>query len=242
MEIDKPIGREGGSPRRLTSLSRRVLPFVACALTLSGCKVGPDYEAPELSLAQEWMDAEDPRVETESREHRDWWNSFEDPTLTKLMALAHTQNLPLRMAGIRIMEARAHLGRAVGNLYPQAQQGFGSYSRVKLSEDANPVPISGLPFSGGLGGSFENSQLGFGAVWELDLWGRFRRGVEAADAMYIASVATYDDLLVSLTAEVAISFVAIRTLEERLALARQNVEIQVSSLEIAESRFRNGAT
>ena len=226
----------------ITNLSKRVLPLVACTLAFSACKVGPDYAPPEVSIAEGWTEAEDPRVQTESTDHSDWWNSFEDPTLTKLIALAHAENLPLRVAGLRIMEARAELGRAVGNLYPQSQGAFGSYSRIKLSGEANPVPISGLPFSGDLSGSFDNYQLGLGAVWELDLWGRIRGGIEAADAMYVASVATYDDLLVSLTAEVAISFVTIRTLEERLALARRNVEIQESSLEIAESRFRNGVT
>lgn len=225
----------------MTTQSRH-LAIVAGAIVFGACKVGPEYEPPEVSVAENWAGTEDPRVRTESADHSSWWDAFEDPTLTELIVLAHEQNLSLRVAGIRIMEARAELGRAEGNLYPQVQKGFGSYSRIDLSGEANPVPISGLPLAGDTDGTFDNFQLGVGAVWELDLWGRFRRGIDAADAMYVASVATYDDLLITLTAEVAISFVAVRTLEERLALARRNVEIQQSSLELAESRFQNGVT
>ncbi len=208
-----------------------------------GCStVGPDYKAPELSVAPQWTDSNNPRIKVKSVDHSKWWNTFDDPTLTRLIGQARAQNLPLRAAAIRILEARAHLGRAVGSLYPQVQEGFGSYSRIKLNGNANPVPLSSLPFAGDLSGTFNNYQIGLGALWELDLWGRFRRGVEAADAAYIASVATYDDLLVSLTADVAITYVTIRTIEERLIFAQRNVELQQESLRIAESRFRNGAT
>jgi len=220
----------------------RFLALLPCLLALSACKVGPDYRPPELSVAERWTEAADDRVDTASVDHRDWWNTFNDPTLSELISLAQAQNLPLRMAGLRIMESRAQLGRAVGGLYPQVQQAFGSYSRVKLSDSANPIPISGLPFSNGIDGTFSNYQLGFGAVWEFDLWGSIRRGIDAADASYVASVATYDDYLVSLTAEVAITFVTIRELDERLELARRNVGLQEASLSVAESRFRNGRT
>jgi NodT family efflux transporter outer membrane factor (OMF) lipoprotein len=221
---------------------KRVLAFVVCALTFSACKVGPEYKRPELSIADEWNVAESPGVRAESADHGEWWSTFEDPELTELITLAHQENLSLRGAGLRIMEARAELGRAVGNLYPQQQGAFGSYSRVKLSGEASPVPISGLPFESDLTGSFDSYQVGLGAVWEADIFGGIRRGIDAADAAYIASVAGYDDLLVSLTAEVASTFVVIRTIEERLVLARRNVEIQERGLELAESRFRNGAT
>lgn len=102
----------------MTVQFKRVLSFVVCTLTFSACKVGPEYEPPEVSVAEDWSAPEDPRVLTESADHSSWWDSFEDPTLTELIALAHEENLSLRVAGIRIMEARAELGRAVGNLHP----------------------------------------------------------------------------------------------------------------------------
>jgi len=225
-----------------TSPSKPLLTLTACSLALAACKVGPEYEAPELSIAETWTQAQDPHVQTESTNGDEWWGSFEDPTMAELIAEAHAQNLPLRIAGIRILEARAELGRAMGSLYPQTLQAFGSYTRNQQSEGANPVPFSELPFSTGTAGSFDNYQVGAGAMWELDLWGRFQAGIDASDALYLASVAEYDHHLVSLSADVAVTYVTIRTLEERLSIARRNVEIQESSLQIAESRFANGAT
>lgn len=98
------------------------------------------------------------------------------------------------------------------------------------------------PNAAGLDRNFWNYQVGFDAAWELDFWGRFRRDVEAAQASLIASVADYDDALVSLTAEVARTYAVIRTFEVLLDLARANAKVQEEGLQIADSRFRNGAT
>ena len=93
-----------------------------------------------------------------------------------------------------------------------------------------------------LDNSFRDVDVGFDAGWELDIWGQFRRGIEAADANLMAEVAGYDNALVSVTAEVASAYVAIRTFEARLAIARGNVALQERSLKIATVRFENGAT
>jgi outer membrane protein TolC len=110
----------------------------------------------------------------------------------------------------------------------------------ELSENAEP--ISNLPPAIGslVDTSFERYALNLDAAWELDFWGRFRRGVESADANLAATIATYDDFLVTLTGEVATAYVLLRTLEERLAYARSNVAVQQRSYEIADVRFRNG--
>ena len=88
--------------------------------------------------------------------------------------------------------------------------------------------------------SFWVVQFGLGSSWELDLWGKFRRAIESADANLLASIASYDDALVSLTAQVASAYVNIRTYEERLRIARANAETQRETLRLAEVRFRNG--
>jgi NodT family efflux transporter outer membrane factor (OMF) lipoprotein len=165
----------------------------------------------------------------------EWWKIFNDPVLDTLIDKAYQQNLPLQIAGLRIFEARAQLGIAVGLQYPQTQTAGGSASAVGLSENSpnfNPLADD----------NFKNYQAGFDAAWELDFWGRFRRGIESADANLSASVADYDNALVSLTAEVARVYVNIRSLEERLAIALDNIELQKKSLQIANVRFRNGAT
>jgi NodT family efflux transporter outer membrane factor (OMF) lipoprotein len=197
--------------------------------------VGPDYARPPADVAKQWMEVDDPRFKAEPADHREWWTVFNDPVLDFLVDTAYKQNLTLRSAGIRILEARAQLGIAVGNQYPQTQQATARYARVTLSEELSLVGVTPSDTN------FNLNLIGFDASWELDLWGRFRRGVEAGNADLGASMAHYDDILVSLVAEVAATYVQIRTFEERLKVARQNVKTQERSFQIASVRFRNGA-
>lgn len=219
---------------------RLIVGFSAMLMLSSCAMVGPDYVKPDTAVDPAWSEAKSAEVVTESEEHRQWWKSFADPVLDALIEKAYAQNLSLQIAGLRVYEARAVLGLAAGSLYPQVQSGRASLGRIELSENAEPV--SNLPDSvaRGVDTSFSNYRLGLDAAWELDFWGRFRRGVESADANLAASIATYDDFLVTLTGEVATAYVLLRTLEERLAFAERNVAIQQRSLEIADVRARNG--
>ncbi len=218
---------------RVRSLSLHSLAgLLAVTLVASGCTtVGPDYVRPPGPVAEQWIDIDDPRIKAEPAELIDWWTVYNDPVLTFLVEAAYKQNLTLQIAGLRILEARAQLGIAVGRQYPQVQQATGSLTRVELSDNAPNVVQT----------SFTDVRMGFDTAWEIDFWGRFRRGVEAGNADLGASIANYDDVLVSLIAEVAATYVQIRTFEERLRLARANVKIQEESLRIATVRFRHGA-
>ena len=202
-------------------------------LVVSGCMKGPNYTPPTAQTEGQWLGADDPRISMEPDDHREWWSVFNDPVLISLVETAYRQNLSLQIAGLRILQARAVLGIASGEQYPQTQFGAGVYSYNRQSENTANVPLNT---------DFSDWQFGFDADWELDVWGRFRRGIEAANAELQASIADYDDILVSLTAEVASTYVQIRTLERRLALARDNVEIQQQSLQIVQVRFQSGAT
>lgn len=204
-------------------------------MVLPGCiKVGPNFTRPPVAVSQTWLDAGDQRVKPEPAEYRNWWRAFNDAVLDRLIDRAYRENLSLRIAGVRVLEARAQLGIAVGGLFPQTQQAFGFLQYNRTSEHA-PNFISPLL-------NFRQSEIGLQAAWELDFWGKFRRAIESADASLLASVADYDNTLVSLTADVANSYVLIRTLEKRLDIAHQNVETQKENLKIAEARFRYGAT
>jgi NodT family efflux transporter outer membrane factor (OMF) lipoprotein len=131
-----------------------------------------------------------------------------------------------------VVEAQARRGIAIGGLFPQQQEAFGDYRRVGLSNQrANQQ--AGDHF-------FSDWQAGFDATWELDVWGRFRRGIESADAELLGSIASFDDVLLSLVAEVAVNYIQLRTLEERLDVARANVGIQERSFGIADEKFRAG--
>jgi NodT family efflux transporter outer membrane factor (OMF) lipoprotein len=215
---------------------RRYVILLVPILLACGCiKLGPNFARPRVRVSQAWMDAGDQRVKTERAEYRNWWQAFNDPVLDRLIGRAYKENLTLRVAGVRVLEARAQLGIAVGELYPQAQQAFGSvvYNRVSANS-----PQTGS----GSGVSFWQSEIGLLASWELDFWGKFRRAIESADASWRATVADYDNALVSLTADVANSYILITTLEKRLGIARQNVETQKESLKVAEARFHYGTT
>ena len=212
------------------------VPFLAgCGLNRwahNGFKVGPDYCKPAVPVASAWIDYQDPGVSSDPAELATWWMVFEDPVLNELIQTAADQNINLRVAGMRIMESRYRRQIAAGNLFPQYQEAAGSYSRNKLSANVANAPPN-LWFS--------NWEAGVNASWELDFWGRFRRAVEASDAELDGSIETYDDVLVLLLAEVASSYVDLRTYQERRSCALNNVAAQESSLRIAEQKFQFGA-
>jgi len=210
--------------------------FVAyLSLSVTACMTaGPDFVKPEADVSQQWL-SEQQDLSTSSAEFKEWWKVFNDPVLNDLINTAYQQNLDLQVAAVRILEARAQLGIAVGNQYPQTQTLGGSLTHNELSE--NSPNFSSLQDP-----TFGSYQAGFDAAWELDVWGKFQRGIESADATLLATLANYDDILVSLTAEVAAAYVQIRTFEERLILAKQNEAIQQRSFNITEVRFKNGAT
>lgn len=214
-----------------------VFPVLGCATTpkewkSNGFKVGPNYCKPVAPVSEHWIDFQnDPRTLELSPDASSWWTVFNDPQLNGLMQNAANQNLTLKVAGTRILQAQAVRGIAGGSLFPQGQVGFGSYDRVQTSRvNANNPPAS----------SFDQWTEGFNLSWELDFWGRYRRGIESADAALESSIEGYDNVLVLLLSDVATTYVQIRTLQTQLSLLRQNVESQRESLAIAEARLKGG--
>lgn len=215
----------------------RPLALLGSTVLLTACAVGPDFKRPEVSLNGAWSAKDDPRFATQTAADSQWWRAFEDPALDHLIAIAHAQNLPLQIAALRIVEARAQLGIAKGTLFPQVQQLGGGVQAVRVP--AELVDVFG-PNSASQ--SFVAYEAGFDAAWELDLWGKYRRGVESQVAAMFSSVADYYSAIVSLTAEVARTYAVIRELEVHIEEARANVSVQEKGLELTEARFRNGAT
>jgi NodT family efflux transporter outer membrane factor (OMF) lipoprotein len=215
----------------------RLSRFLLIVLLLAaGCvKVGPDFVKPKAAVASKWLEAGDQRVRTGPEEEKKWWQVFNDPTLNKLIDSAYRENLTLRIAGVRVLGARAQLGIAIGEVYPQTQQALASVIKNRLSERA----ATAAP---GSANNFWQSNLGLTASWEIDFWGKFRRAIESADAALLAAVSDYDSALVSLTADVASSYIFLRTLEKRLIIARRNLDTQRESLRIAQVRFKGGTT
>jgi NodT family efflux transporter outer membrane factor (OMF) lipoprotein len=201
---------------------------------LSGCAVGPDFTKPTATVPQEWRTHGNPQISTQAQVDSEWWKAFGDPTLDRLVELAYRQNLPLQVAGLRIVEARAQLGILTGRQFPQLQVATGSATGVGISANA--------PNVAGIDRHYLDYQAGFDAAWELDFWGKYRRGTEAGAASLLASVADYQSALVALNAEVVRTYIVIRTFEVLIDQAQENAKLQEEGLHIAESRFRNGAT
>lgn len=200
---------------------------------LTGCslKIGPDFAEPEIPTSSDWLNAG--KTEMKKGPVRNWWTLFDDPILNRLIDRAYKNNLGVQAAALRIMEARAKLGIARSFLFPQFGElrADGLYER--LSEQS--------PYEQDLKDySFPYYQTGFDTAWEIDLWGKFRRGIEASAAKLATETLEYDDVLVSLTAEVASAYIQIRTFEERLKIAWENADLQKRTFLITESQFRNG--
>jgi NodT family efflux transporter outer membrane factor (OMF) lipoprotein len=197
----------------------------------NGFKVGPNYKQPPAPVAQHWIDEADIHA-VEGQDLSRWWTVFHDPTLDHLVVCAFRQNLTLREAGFRILQARALAGIARGEIFPQTQNAQGSYSRNAQTQ--NSTRASAAPMF------YDQWNFGFNLSWELDFWGRLRRAIAAADANLDASVADYDQVLVTLLGDVAASYVQIRTDQERLRYLRQNVSILELVLKWTERREKVG--
>lgn len=212
-----------------------------------GMKVGPNYSAPPAPVADAWLDASDPAVQ--KRQIDAWWQVFGDPKLNWIIDTACRQNLNLREAGMRVLEARALRDIAIGNFFPQTQQMTGQYSHTQLSYNtfnnagalasALPAGSSKPPL---LGNYYDNWSAGFNLSWELDFWGRFRRAIESANANLEASDANYDAAMVTLLADVATNYVQYRVAQQRIEIAVENVQIQESIVALAEQRYKFGTS
>jgi NodT family efflux transporter outer membrane factor (OMF) lipoprotein len=212
-----------------------VLSFCGCTSPLeyirNGFKVGPNYHKPPAPVAPDWIDASDPRLRRGPDDLSEWWKVFNDPVLDNLICTAYHQNLTLRQAGFRVLEARAQLCIAVGTLFPQLQNMTGSFEREGESKETANKTLSSTAKR-----FFSQWNYGFNLAWELDFWGRFRRAVESNDATLDASVEAYDDVLVTLLSDVATAYVNMRTLEKRIAYARKNADIQRVTWVIARDK------
>jgi NodT family efflux transporter outer membrane factor (OMF) lipoprotein len=197
----------------------------------NGFKVGPNYQRPPAPLAPAWIDAKNPRVKSVPADSGAWWAAFGDPVLNDLVRTAYAQNVNLRVAGTRVLEARAQRAIAVGELFPQKQTDNGSYTHVQGSKNiANPFPHC----------FFDDWATNLNVSWEVDFWGKVRRQIEAADDAVESSVDDYDNVMVTLIGDVATAYVQYRIFQQQLVYARENVRLQQGSLQIATARWKAG--
>ena len=197
--------------------------LLGLAWLLAGCAVvGPDYRSPMIDLPPAWSPTEAVAVPAAPLD-AEWWRRFDDPLLTQLVERALATNTDVRIARARLRVARATSVQAESLLWPSVN----AYGSATRSSNA------GQDTSSSYG-------LGFDAVWEIDLFGGVRRGVEAADADEAASAATLSTTQVSLAAEVARDYVLLRAYQLRVAITQANLDNQTQTLQISEWRAQAG--
>nr|WP_181309251.1 efflux transporter outer membrane subunit [Paraburkholderia sp. BL18I3N2] len=206
------------------------------AVCLNGCmQVGPDFQPQREAWSAHWSSASIEQVVARGTQPdiRQWWRIFGDANLERLIADADANNGDLKIAGLRVLEARAQLGIALAGRYPQVQQANADvlYAARKRSDGFNTRS-----------GGYWQYGAGLSIGWELDFWGRFSRAIESADAAFFAAQANRDAALVLLHAQVADTYFTMRTAEARLRIARENAQLQKRSYDIAQKLFKSGET
>jgi outer membrane protein, multidrug efflux system len=206
--------------------------IVSSAVTiLSGCAVGPNYHRPETSLDAHFANAGEPGfTETEAVEH--YWIGFDDPMLSGLIDDALARNKDLRAAEANLRAARAARRLAGFDQFPTVNAA-GSYTHNLDSQEQLP----GIDMHDR---EFDVAQAGFDGLWELDLFGRVRRNVEAARGDVGAAAATLQDARVSVIAEVARDYFILRGLQDQLTLTQRNADNQFSTLKLTRNRLEAG--
>ncbi|MBU0946556.1 MAG: efflux transporter outer membrane subunit [Proteobacteria bacterium] len=203
----------------------------ASLIQLAGCAaVGPEYVSPESTVSAAWhteLKQGGTGKTLDSQQLVHWWTQFDDPVLSSLIQGAVTSNLDLKQATAKLREARARRGVSQAGQFPTVD-GSGAMSRSKSSEN-----------SGG-GGTHSSYSVAFDAGWEVDIFGGKRRAVEAAEADLAASQEDLRDVLVTLTAEVALNYLDVRSLQKRLGVAEENLVIQEQTFALVQARCQAG--
>ncbi|HOI07845.1 MAG TPA: efflux transporter outer membrane subunit [Deltaproteobacteria bacterium] len=203
--------------------------IVAACVLISSCAVGPDYVKPAAETPQAWVGAST----AEPANLAAWWETFGDPVLTGLIGQGQKSNLDLKIASERLRQSRAAQGQASGALWPSLNLGAG-YQRSAT----NPPDDAGA--AGSDSGSRSLYRAGFDSSWEIDVFGGARRGIEAAGAEVRASGEDLRDVLVSVAGDIGVNYLTLRGLQEQLAITRENLAAQESSVRITKKRFDAG--
>jgi outer membrane protein, multidrug efflux system len=207
------------------------LVVVAGALVLGGCAVGPNYHRPETEVALNFVNASEPGFGSEAAVAH-YWTGFNDDILNDLVAEALEHNKNLAVAAANLRAARAARRLAGFDLFPTITAEAG-YSH-------NHDAAQQLPGFDDSDRSFNTAQAGFDGLWELDLFGRVRRNVEAARADVGEAAATLQDARVSVIAEVSRDYFVLRGLQDQLSLTIRNAENQLSTLKLTRTRLEAG--
>ncbi|MDD1608855.1 MAG: efflux transporter outer membrane subunit [Methylococcaceae bacterium] len=208
------------------SLTKPILKLntIVISLLLSACVVGPDYVAPKPDLPKQWHNSTAHTQALDAKALANWWTTFNDSQLSQLIERSINGNFDLKKALARIHEARAQRGIAKADYFPKI----------------NASGSTGETYNGNTDERNAHYSLGLDASWEIDIFGRISRSVESAQAAMEATEASYQDVMVSLIAEVALNYVQMRTSQAQLIVAEQNLIAQTEIYQLALWRWQAG--
>jgi NodT family efflux transporter outer membrane factor (OMF) lipoprotein len=198
--------------------------WLVLALGLASCAVGPDYRPrtpAELSVPTAWHSSLPENAK--SGDLSTWWQQLGDPLLSAFIGDALKASPTMDLARARLREARASRKVTAAGLFPTVSGNVGASSSKTGSQDA-----------------MSNYQANFDASWEPDIFGGTRRSLEASTASLESTIASFHDTQVSLAAELALNYVEVRSLQARIAIARENLALQAETREIAGWRYQAG--
>ncbi|MGD0259349.1 MAG: multidrug efflux RND transporter permease subunit [Verrucomicrobiota bacterium] len=233
LERKKAVAK-GALPNAAASAGTAVLLLAgaASAIFLNGCAVGPNFHPPKTEVSAAFANGSQTNL-TPAPAAVTWWQGFSDVILNSLIDRAVATNQDLRIATARVLEARALRMGAVADLFPVANANAG-WTKSQASQDYEPFPLPRSERTSSL------YNAGFDAAWELDFFGHVRRSMQASTAEVAATVATRQDVLVTLISEVARNYFELRGAQNELAVARGNVENERDTLDVTAAKFKAG--
>jgi NodT family efflux transporter outer membrane factor (OMF) lipoprotein len=232
----------------------RLKPFAAAtALMLAGCTVGPDYRQPQIEVPQNFTSpsaagsAKQPKPSLTATsappvDLAGWWKSLNDPKLDSLISRAIEANLDLGIALARVQEARTKEAVAMGQALPSVRASEGAGVGTGQDLTRSRVPSALRSGENGAGLNQIDQAAGFDVGWEIDLFGKFRREIEAARYDAQAAIAARNDVLISVVANVVRAYLRLRGSQMRLAVARRSVATARQTLAYVQARAERGLT
>lgn len=204
---------------------------LACFLFSSCMKVGPDYVPPEINVADQWKQAADKAYLRQPGDLSKWWGVFNDPLLNRLIDESMQSNLDLKLAALRIEQARASLAISYSGYFPTGDL-LPSLNWTEQSRQMSTFPTKARTHS--------ETNLNLNTSWELDLFGRISRSVEASTADLQSSEEARNDMQVLVVSEVASAYLQLRTTQTSLQVALDNIRAQKDILNLTQTRLESG--
>ena len=203
---------------------------VLSLVAVAACTLGPDYKRPQLELPAQY--SEPAPAQTQALLPQ-WWQLYRDTTLDGLIDTAQKANADVRLAAARVQEAEGALREARAAFFPEITGSY-TYARQRVSSVASPPVSPGFPLIR------PNHTLAASTNYEVDFWGRFARGSEAARANLLGAQYGRDTVVLSLAGAIAQAYFALRSLDAQITVLDNTIRVRRDSLDIAQARLDAG--